>query len=261
MLVGWILDQLVWVTRGHAHNDYAHKRPLREALELGYRSIEVDVFLVNGEILVGHDRQDLVTTRTLDGLYLAPLYREWMRKSPLVPSGTPELTLLIDIKAEGTRVWDALQPLLRQYAAMLTTYKDGTVRQGAVRIVLSGDRPVSALRDLDPRSAFIDGRLVDLELNTSPSLVPLVSAPYRETLGTSSATLDRTSKEKLRSLVRTAHKQKRRIRFWGNPDTKQGWSTLYDSGVDLVNTDNLVGLRDFLAEQRPNRATSLFEWP
>lgn len=32
-----------------AHNDYYHPRPLRDALELGFASVEADVFLVDGE--------------------------------------------------------------------------------------------------------------------------------------------------------------------------------------------------------------------
>src|SRR4051812_44226103 len=38
----------------HAHNDYLHPRPLFDALDQGFTSVEVDVFLVNGQLLVGH---------------------------------------------------------------------------------------------------------------------------------------------------------------------------------------------------------------
>ena len=40
---------------GHAHNDYVHRQPLHDALALGYRSVEVDIFLKDGgRLLVGH---------------------------------------------------------------------------------------------------------------------------------------------------------------------------------------------------------------
>ena len=38
----------------HAHNDYQHARPLFSALERGFRSVEADVHLVDGQLLVGH---------------------------------------------------------------------------------------------------------------------------------------------------------------------------------------------------------------
>ena len=39
--------------QAHAHNDYYHKRPLLDALSHGFCSVEADVFLKNGRLLVG----------------------------------------------------------------------------------------------------------------------------------------------------------------------------------------------------------------
>ena len=41
--------------RAHAHNDYLHSRPLADALAHGFWSIEADVWLTNGALLVAHD--------------------------------------------------------------------------------------------------------------------------------------------------------------------------------------------------------------
>ncbi len=49
--------------QAHSHNDYAQPKPLVGALEREFCSIEVDVFLVDGKLLVGHDRKDLVRER------------------------------------------------------------------------------------------------------------------------------------------------------------------------------------------------------
>ena len=35
----------------HAHNDYEHRRPLQDALDRGFNSVEADVWLVDGELL------------------------------------------------------------------------------------------------------------------------------------------------------------------------------------------------------------------
>ena len=47
----------------HAHNDYLHERPLFEALDLGFNSVEADIFLVDGQLLVGHSRDQLKPER------------------------------------------------------------------------------------------------------------------------------------------------------------------------------------------------------
>src|SRR5437764_5868671 len=59
--------------RAHAHNDYEHKRPLFDALDCGFCSVEADVWLVKGQLLVAHTPVQWDTTRTLEKLYLDPL--------------------------------------------------------------------------------------------------------------------------------------------------------------------------------------------
>ena len=43
----------------HAHNDYEHARPLLDALDRGFGSIEADIWLVDGALLVAHDLKDV----------------------------------------------------------------------------------------------------------------------------------------------------------------------------------------------------------
>ena len=40
--------------RAHAHNDYYHRRPLLDALDQGFCSVEADIYLVEDRLLVGH---------------------------------------------------------------------------------------------------------------------------------------------------------------------------------------------------------------
>lgn len=54
--------------QAHAHNDYEHDRPLQDALSHGFSSVEADVWLVDGELLVAHDREDVDPSRTLESL-------------------------------------------------------------------------------------------------------------------------------------------------------------------------------------------------
>ena len=97
----------------HSHNDYAQKRPFWGAYEAGADSIEADVFLVDGELLVAHSRKELKKENTLRRLYLEPL-REVMRKNGgrARANGKP-LQLVIDLKS-GKPALDALLTLIEQ---------------------------------------------------------------------------------------------------------------------------------------------------
>ena len=55
-------------------------------------------------------------------------------------------------------------------------------------------------------------------------------------------------RRELARLADLAHTQGRRLRFWGSPDREEVWRVLHEAGVDLINTDDLGGLRAFLAE-------------
>src|SRR2546428_201080 len=61
------------LVHAHAHNDYEHKRPLLDALDHGFCSVEADIFLVDGKLLVAHELGQTKPERTLQALYLDPL--------------------------------------------------------------------------------------------------------------------------------------------------------------------------------------------
>src|SRR5207249_11561405 len=86
--------------RVHAHNDYEHKRPLLDALDHGFCSVEADIYLVDGRLLVAHMRSQVQPERTLEKLYLEPLRQRVKKNGGSVYPAGPELVLLIDIKTD-----------------------------------------------------------------------------------------------------------------------------------------------------------------
>ncbi|MEI9962731.1 MAG: hypothetical protein WDM76_16925 [Limisphaerales bacterium] len=61
------------ITQAHAHNDYEHTRPLFDALDNGFCSVEADISLVDGRLLVAHKPSETSPEKTLQRLYLDPL--------------------------------------------------------------------------------------------------------------------------------------------------------------------------------------------
>src|SRR4029079_16192267 len=83
----------------HAHNDYEHARPLFDALDQGFCSVEADIYLVESKLLVAHERRMIKPERTLESLYLEPLRQRVKQKGGRVYPKGPEFTLLIDLKS------------------------------------------------------------------------------------------------------------------------------------------------------------------
>lgn len=165
-----ISGALAQVPRGHAHNDYEHARPLADALAHGFTSIEADIWMRDGELLIGHDEADLDPSRTLRSLYLDPL-----RAAVAGRDASDPLLLLIDIKTDGPATYAALDEVLSDYADVLTRVEDGQVIPGPVMAVVSGNRPGDEMLADPSRYAFYDGRLSDLE--NGPSRPSCRSSP------------------------------------------------------------------------------------
>jgi len=237
--------------RAHAHNDYAHVHPLLDALEQGFCSIEADVYLEGGKLLVGHDRKDLTPERTLTALYLEPLWqRVQANRGQVYPTPAP-VTLLIDIKTDGARVYAALKEALAPYAPMLTRFSGNKIERRAVTVILSGDRPRAQLAAERHRLAALDGRPEDLKGDVPVALVPLVSESWLTLFRWwGVGLLPRAEREKLFDLVELAHAQGREIRFWAAPDTPLGWDIQFRAGVDRINTDHLAELAAYFQRQR-----------
>src|SRR5882724_12156085 len=101
------------LVRAHAHNDYEHARPLFDALDHGFCSIEADVWLVDGKLLVAHDRNQVKPERTLQTLYLDPLRERIRGNGGRVYANVPEILLLVDVKSDGQQTYRALREVLK----------------------------------------------------------------------------------------------------------------------------------------------------
>ena len=200
LLLLLLLPVAAGAKQAHAHNDYEHRRPLFDALEHGFTSIEADVFLVKGQLLVGHHKDSLDASRSLEGMYLAPLRAHVRRRG----SG-PQLQLLIDVKSNAESTYAALDPLLRRYGDVLA---GGGTKDKPVAAVISGERDTATMRRSPRRYASVDGRPADI---LSPGgLVPLISEDWGKF--TKGLTAD-SVRRRLTRFVALAHANGKRVRL------------------------------------------------
>lgn len=240
--------------RAHAHNDYQHTRPLLDALDHGFCSVEADVWLVDGELRVAHDLKDAKPGRTLETLYLEPLRARVSQNAGRVFREGPLFLLMVDVKSDATNTYQVLRGVLERYEPMLTRFDPGRTHTNAVTVVISGNRAREWMAREPTRLAAYDGRLPDLEnpAAASPHFIPLISDNwanlFRWRAGASEGPLPADEKRKLMELVQRTHAQKRLLRLWGAPDTPVAWRALSEAGVDFLNTDDLAGLQKFLLQ-------------
>lgn len=249
------------LARAHAHNDYEHPHPLTDALSHGFGSVEADIWLVDGQLLVAHDATELDPTRTLESLYLDPLFQRVTANGGRVYRGYDlSLQLLIDIKTPGEATYLELTKRLRRYSRMFSTAYGGVggrVRRGAVTAVISGDRGARAPMEAEKvRHAFYDGRLEDMGTGVPASFIPLISADWTKTFtwqGT--GPMPEEEREKLYQITVAARAARQKVRFWATPDLAGPerdavWRELLAARVDYLNTDDLAGLEEFLRGTR-----------
>ncbi|CAL9384955.1 hypothetical protein SUDANB15_01127 [Streptomyces sp. enrichment culture] len=244
--------------RAHAHNDYEHPRPLRDALDHRFGSVEADVFLVGDQLLVAHDPEDLDPSRTLESLYLDPLAaRVRAHRGSVYRGHRGPFQLLVDLKTEGSSTYLALDRRLRRYRHLFTTYAHGRVLPGPVTAVVSGDRAARAPMEAQRvRRAFYDGRLADLGGPAPASFVPLISDNWTlHFTWRGAGAFPDAERRKLRDIVGTAHARGQKVRFWATPDLPGPardalWGELVAADVDHLNTDDLAGLESFLDAHR-----------
>jgi hypothetical protein len=170
-------DASHFIRRGHSHNDYFQDQPLDSAIEHGLKSIEVDVFPRNDELLVAHTVFELDSEKRIDNLYLQPILAMLKRSGSatsdpgateaqshhpfplarhrrsrrsmdsdsiefLVPPDSDSLTLLVDFKGDAEKSVSLLHQVLaplQPYLSMVD--KNGEFRRGKVTVLISGNRP------------------------------------------------------------------------------------------------------------------------
>ncbi|TBH70574.1 PI-PLC domain-containing protein [Aquirufa antheringensis] len=230
-LLSFALQAQSPLSKAHAHNDYEHERPFFEAFQLGFGSIEADVYAVNGQLLVGHERNQLSLNRNLKDLYIDPIIR--------VLKANKEgdfHQLLIDSKTSSDSTLPLIIAALKPHAEL--------IQQKGFRIVISGNRPKPSQYIESPAWITFDGRSNE-RFPTSKVLLESESM-LKFGFWAGQGPIPAALKEKLKNYVDQVHANGRKVRLWATPDSLLGYQALLDIGVDYIGTDMLSLLADYL---------------
>lgn len=238
---------------GFAHNDYKHKHPLYDALDNGFTNIEADVFLHDTSLVVAHVCPYFREGKTLEKLYLKPLYDRVMKNGGRVYTNYMRpVILMIDVKTGSNNTYFELERLLDKYRDMLTSYDNGQVTYRAVTVVISGHKPYRLLENEPKRLAFIDEDLRRVARDSvTTNVFTMASCKYSRLLSwNGKGTIPEVQKERLCNFIAIAHRIGSKVRLWASPENKAVWDELLKCGVDLINTDKLVTLRNYLTSNQ-----------
>ncbi|AEO56179.1 hypothetical protein MYCTH_2300786 [Thermothelomyces thermophilus ATCC 42464] len=246
----------------HSHNDYWRKIPLFNALYAGCTGVEADVWLRNGDLLVGHDKASLQPNRTFQSLYVNPLVEILTHQNPKTPffrgknngvfDTTPDqpLVLLVDIKSDGRETWPLVSKQLAplRERGWLSYYEKERFHRRPIIVVGTGNAPFDlVVGNSSYRDTFFDAPLDKLEnsgYNWTNSYYASVDfwraiGPVWWTSGPSQWQLD-----KIQAHLREARRRGLVSRYWKLPSwpihvRNKVWEVLVEEGIGMLNVDDL----------------------
>ena len=249
ILVLLTLPCLVWgqsPVAMHSHNDYERTVPFFEAYSQHCVSIEADVYLQDGEILVAHDRKDVRADRSLKTMYIEPIVRIFRENGGRMWRGSDDrLDLVIDLKTAES---------MPGVVALFEQYPDVFASGNGVRVLIGGEKPAAEDFDKWPSWLWFIGRFEQGKLNFTPdqlSRIAVISARFRDFAKTwnGKGRMDDSDFSAVRRAIEDAHRAGKPIRFWGAPDTGNVYLTFYVMGADIINTDDPARCRMFFEER------------
>ena len=228
------------VANTHSHNDYEQPIPFWSAWQARFGSIEADIWLVDGRVIVGHDRKEVAAGRTLEDYYIRPL-EACMEKNGGHPYAdtTRSLQILIDVKADSVATLGALIALLDKYPLLEHSH--------SLTWVISGNRPAPDRYTSYPAFIGFDGILHAHYSPAALSRITLMSDDLEEyTKWDGMSAMSASDRQHIEDAIRDAHGRHLPVRFWDAPDFSAAWQNLQELHVDYINTDHIDELASWL---------------
>ena len=223
----------------HSHNDYLQPVPFWDAFSAGCASIEVDVILQEGELMVAHEKESIQASRTFESLYLKPIQQG-------VDLGLIKefnFNLLVDIKTEAYSTLDLLVKQTQPYAPIL--YSPENPR--GLKLIISGGRPKSDDYVKYPSWVFFDYQSKELTAELPWEKIGMVSLSFpRFSVWNGKGRMVESQRQQLQAFIDLVHSFDRPVRFWASPDGKTAWRAFHEMGIDYINTDRPAEANNYL---------------
>ncbi len=217
----------------HSHNDYERTAPFWEAYSQHCVSIEADLHLKDGILLVGHDLKDLKPERDFLSMYVLPIVKTFRENGGRMWKGSDQqLQLMVELKSNT-------EPQLSTVIALLEQYPDVFCTPDGVRVTITGKTPASKDFAKYPKWIWFDGDLEEVYTQGQLERVALLSDNFRRYAkkwnGKGNFIPD--DKKPLLEAIEKAHSLGKPVRFWNAPEGTTVYFTFWKLGIDYINTD------------------------
>lgn len=228
----------------HSHNDYANDIPFWLAYNNHFGSIETDIWIVEGDLFVAHNRSEIKPDKTLDSLYIQPIVKTVRKnggKAWKAQSST--FQLLVDLKTAAEPTLSLLVEKLRKYPDIF----DPDVNKNAVRIVITGNIPDPSEFSKYPDFIYFDGILNQKYDKQQLSRIAVYSENLKKiTSWNGEGAISDKDRIRMQTVIDSVHSLNKKIRFWNAPDDVNAWETFMNMRIDYINTDYIVKLAKYL---------------
>ena len=217
----------------HSHNDYTRTVPFWEAYSQHCASIEADVFLVDGQLLVGHEEEDLTPERSFVKMYVEPVVEVFRANGGRAWADTDDrLQLLIELKS-------STEPELSTVIALLEQYPDVFCAPYGVKVAITGNVPDKEDFCKYPAWVGFDGSVFEEYTPEQLEHVALVSDSFRRFAKkwNGKGRMIDPELNAVKEAIAKVHAWGKPIRFWEAPEGTTAYFTFWKLGVDIINTD------------------------
>ena len=229
----------------HSHNDYLQPVPFWDAFSAGCASIEVDVILQEGELMVAHEKRSIQKQRTLESLYLKPI----QQGVELGLIQEVNFHLLIDLKTEGHATLEVLVKQVAAYGQLLY----GPENPKGLKLIISGNRPKPEDYSKYPDWLFFDYQSKELSADLPWEKIGMVSLSFSKfSLWNGKGRIVESQHQQLQAFIDLVHSYDRPVRFWASPDGKTAWRAFHEMGIDYINTDRPAEANKYLRSLTKN---------
>lgn len=229
----------------HSHNDYLQPVPFWDAFSAGCASIEVDVILQEGELMVAHEKRSIQKQRTLESLYLKPI----QQGVELGLIQEVNFHLLIDLKTEGHATLEVLVKEVAPYSHLLY----GPKNPKGLKLIISGNRPKIEDYSKYPDWLFFDYQSKELSTDLPWEKIGMVSLSFSKfSFWNGKGRIVESQRQQLQAFIDLVHSYDRPVRFWASPDGKTAWRAFHEMGIDYINTDRPAEANKYLRSLTKN---------
>ena len=223
----------------HSHNDYLQTVPFWTAFGAGASSIEIDVILKDGKLMVAHEPETIDPKRTIESLYMDPI--SGGLKSGLIESFN--FHLLVDLKTAAHATLDVLLEAMKPYEAFLY----GKDNPGGLKLIISGNRPQPEEYEHYPEWMFFDYQSKALTADLPWEKVGMVSLSFRQfSAWNGEGSMAEHERQAVQDFIDLVHRFDKPARLWATPDSKYAWKVFYEMGMNYINTDLPVEAGNYL---------------